>query len=1363
MKTKLIALLTLAGLATLTHQLSMAFAQGTGFAYQGRLNVAGNPAGGIYDLRFTIYDALSGGTQQGNAITNSATAVSSGLFNAALDFGNQFPGTDRWLEIAVRTNGGGTFSTLSPRQQLTSTPYAVQAANATTAATATSSVTAASASSVAAANISGTLTTAQLPANLVTNNQTGVTLGGTFNGNGAGLTDLSAAQLASGTVADARLSANVALLNTNASFAGDVTAQGDVRGVRLNIGTNNTVDGVNASVAGGTANTAHAQRAFIGGGNLNTIQTDSGHSLIGGGAVNEIGTNSALSTIAGGYFGSIGSGSGRSAIGGGDHNTIGTNSSASTVAGGFVNAVQPNASGSAIGGGFNNTAMGANATIPGGFANAATNAAFAAGTRAKANHTGAFVWADSTNADFASTTNDQFNVRARGGARFETSGAGLSVDGSPVFTGSNGAGLTNLNAAQLTGTVPLPLLPGAVVTNGESGVTLAGTLSGNGAGITNVDVRNLRVVFASYPRAWGNVFFGETNVPPGLSNVLAVCAGRYHSLLLKDNGTVLAWGLGTNALPGGGVTGDTWGQVMVPAGLSNVVALGAGIYHSFAVKQDGSLVGWGNNSMGQVTAPAGLSNVVAASGGLDFSVALKSDGTVVAWGGNSGGQTNVPAGLSNVVAIDGGYAHTLALKSDGTVVAWGWNPTSQTNVPPGLNDVVAIAAGEMHSLALKRDGTVVAWGAGTNNSGTYPNFGQSLVPTNLSNVVAISAGINHSLALKSDGTLVAWGRTNELQTLIPADMTNVTAIACGGNFNLAILQPSQSAQVALLNRDNVFTGSITASGFSGNGSGLTNLNAAQLASGTVPDTRLSTNVSLLGQTIESTEITDGTIVNADINAAAGIAYSKLSLVGAIVDADVSPSAAITDSKLATITTAGKVADPALSTNVALLNRNPQSFTGVNNFSSTVRIGTRPLADAQTLNHRVVGDLGGPWKGGGAFGHSNAAVILGELSGVATLGGHTAALNAWTNLVINPVAGNVGIGTTTPAARLHVAGTVVATNFVGSGAGVTGVNAASLGGLTATNFWSTTGNAGTTPGLHFIGTTDAQPLELRVSNARAARYELVSDPTLFWYSLNMLSGYFYNTVSAGVIGATVAGGGYYYDDFIAGQVFPNAVTGHFGTVSGGADNTAAYCGTVPGGTNNFAGTNCFAAGSGARAVHNGSFVWSCPGSIAVPNFASTNANSFSVRASGGVRFVSNLAGTAGVVLTAGSGAWANMSDRNAKENFADVDTRAVLEKLAATPISTWNYKAQDKSIRHMGPMAQDFAAAFAVGEGETTITTVDADGVALAAIQGLNQKTEDRSQRAEDRILKLETENSELKARLEKLEQLLNHNLNGGAR
>jgi len=104
-----------------------AHAQGTAFTYQGRLNDGVNPASGVYDLRFAIYDSASAGAQQGGTLTNASTAVSNGLFTATLDFGNQFPGTKRWLEIAARTNGGTAFISLSPRQPITSAPYAVTA------------------------------------------------------------------------------------------------------------------------------------------------------------------------------------------------------------------------------------------------------------------------------------------------------------------------------------------------------------------------------------------------------------------------------------------------------------------------------------------------------------------------------------------------------------------------------------------------------------------------------------------------------------------------------------------------------------------------------------------------------------------------------------------------------------------------------------------------------------------------------------------------------------------------------------------------------------------------------------------------------------------------------------------------------------------------------------------------------------------------------------------------------------------------------------------------------------------------------------------------------------------------------------
>jgi hypothetical protein len=109
----------------------------------------------------------------------------------------------------------------------------------------------------------------------------------------------------------------------------------------------------------------------------------------------------------------------------------------------------------------------------------------------------------------------------------------------------------------------------------------------------------------------------------------------------------------------------------------------------------------------------------------------------------------------------------------------------------------------------------------------------------------------------------------------------------------------------------------------------------------------------------------------------------------------------------------------------------------------------------------------------------------------------------------------------------------------------------------------------------------------------------------------------------------------------------------------------------------------------------------------------------------------------------NGAVVLTSDRNAKENFTDIKPRDVLEKVAALPITSWNYK-QDTSSRHLGPMAQDFYAAFGVGPDDKHITTVDADGVALAAIQGLNQKVEEKDAKIDD-----------LEKRLKRLEQLLN--------
>jgi Chaperone of endosialidase len=138
------------------------------------------------------------------------------------------------------------------------------------------------------------------------------------------------------------------------------------------------------------------------------------------------------------------------------------------------------------------------------------------------------------------------------------------------------------------------------------------------------------------------------------------------------------------------------------------------------------------------------------------------------------------------------------------------------------------------------------------------------------------------------------------------------------------------------------------------------------------------------------------------------------------------------------------------------------------------------------------------------------------------------------------------------------------------------------------------------------------------------------------------------------------------------------------------------------------------------------------------------NEFNVRAAGGVGFSSNSALTAGVELKPGASAWSSVSDVNRKENFTDLDGEDVLTKLATMPIRVWNYKAQDAAIRHVGPTAQDFAAAFGLGEDPLRISTIDADGIALRAIQALEARTREEN-------VALKAQLVALQARLDRLD------------
>jgi hypothetical protein len=254
------------------------------------------------------------------------------------------------------------------------------------------------------------------------------------------------------------------------------------------------------------------------------------------------------------------------------------------------------------------------------------------------------------------------------------------------------------------------------------------------------------------------------------------------------------------------------------------------------------------------------------------------------------------------------------------------------------------------------------------------------------------------------------------------------------------------------------------------------------------------------------------------------------------------------------------------------------------------------------------------------------------------------------------------------------------------------------------------------------------------------------------------------------GATVSGGFENNNAFLAGEGSAvgggawNDASATYSTVPGGFDNdaTGSYS-TIPGGSGNTAaGDYSFAAGRRANAQNDGCWVWA----------DSTNAdyncladNKFMARASGGVVFhVSSdltdwvriyddgsdlIATSSGGHLTSG-GNWVNNSDAATKENFTPVDGQAVLASVAELPISTWSYKAEDPSVTHMGPTAQDFSAAFGLGEGDTSIGTIDADGVALAAIQGLYEIVQG-----------LEAENVSLQQRVDDLDARVTA-LEGGA-
>ena len=370
---------------------------------------------------------------------------------------------------------------------------------------------------------------------------------------------------------------------------------------------------------------------------------------------------------------------------------------------------------------------------------------------------------------------------------------------------------TVTNYGTLTNIVPLAVLSrpfGAATEPWPDPATPPGSLAGGGYHLLLVGPK--KTVWARGANEFGQLGEGTNSnanarieMLPGFDGVKSLAAGYLHSLALKSDGTVWAWGGDPFGQVGDGVPLQLPGLPPLPdqgttspvqtPDLLDVVAVAAGGYHSLALRLDGRVWSWGANWYGQLGdgttndqhAPkivSGLSDVRTLAGGGLHSLAVRTDGSVWGWGRNDFGQlgndsiadSDEPvkvSGLRGASAVAAGSWHSLALKSDGSVWGWGNNGAGQLGggiaaasshpAPiPGLSDVIALSAGLEHNVALKSDGTVWAWGAddhGQLGDGTNVDRATPAAVHGLRNAVAVAAGGNFSLALTRDGTLWGWG------------------------------------------------------------------------------------------------------------------------------------------------------------------------------------------------------------------------------------------------------------------------------------------------------------------------------------------------------------------------------------------------------------------------------------------------------------------------------------------------------------------------------------------------------------------------------------------------------------------------------
>ena len=347
--------------------------------------------------------------------------------------------------------------------------------------------------------------------------------------------------------------------------------------------------------------------------------------------------------------------------------------------------------------------------------------------------------------------------------------------------------------------------------------------------------------------AWGSggsgrLGLGDTDerltpvVIPNDDNITAIVTGESYSVALKDDGSMLAWGGNYYGQLG---LGETVNQELSPVtipNVDNITAIATGDAHTMALKDDGSLLTWGDNGYGQLGVGdrenrylpaliAGVDNLDDIAAGWDNSIGIKNDGTLLAWGRNHDGSLGLgdtadrktPVAINehgagkifaNNIAISLGGYHANTIQDDGTLWSWGNNSegylalgdnaarTTATSLNIDYN-ITTIAAG---AIALKDDGSLLVWGNNYNGQLGLGNIEHQYIPVaipELNNIIAVSAKGSSTIALKSDGTMLAWGsnrygqlglgNTTEMHTptAVPNE-SNISAISSGGIYTIAL-------------------------------------------------------------------------------------------------------------------------------------------------------------------------------------------------------------------------------------------------------------------------------------------------------------------------------------------------------------------------------------------------------------------------------------------------------------------------------------------------------------------------------------------------------------------------------------------------